>query len=109
MIRLLTWNAQGVGNISTLKRLKKLISMHNISLIILQEPLISTVSEVSRKIGFDNFCSNINNKIWILSRHGLVVQLLSSSDQFLHFMVNTSTSMGAVCVTGIYATHTKIG
>lgn len=75
MISVLVWNVRGVGSISTVRRLRKLAQMHSVSLIILQEPLVSSTSapDVCTRFGFDNYACSDNNKLWMFWRHNLSI------------------------------------
>lgn len=80
MISLLSWNIRGVGNAASLRHLKKLSKIHNISLLVLLEPMFhsSMISSTTQKMGFDSYFV-ANDKIWILWRYGIVLKPLTTS------------------------------
>lgn len=68
MITLLFWNIRGVGNNSSIRRLKNTIKKFKIYMIAIQESKIDEVNILphSTKIGFSDGISNVGGKIWIL-------------------------------------------
>lgn len=65
MISVLVWNVRGIGNISSIRRLRKLVSLYLVSLLIFQEPFVSNAaaSEISQKLGFSDCVCSDNNKL----------------------------------------------
>lgn len=111
MISALVWNVRGIGSVSSIRRLRKLVAFHSISLLILQEPLVnhSASFAICRKLGFVDCLFSDNNKIWILWKNSLSVQLLSQSEQYLHCVARDPSFTGDVFVTGIYGLSTRSG
>lgn len=111
MISTLVWNMRGIGSISTVRRLKKLVSLHSIYLVIISEPLVtqSAIPEISRKLGFPGYATSDNNKVWIFWRHNLTLHVIAQSDQFLHCFLKHPSLSTDIYVTGIYALCTRSG
>lgn len=105
MIKLLTWNIRGVGNIATVRRLKKLCSLHGFSIIILLEPFVAAdqIKSLSTKLGFQDCLASENNKIWILWRHNLTVQLLSQTDQLVNLRCCHPLLPRQIFISAVYA------
>lgn len=74
-----------VGHISTIRRLRKLIKIHSIYLLVLQEHLVSnaTTSVICKILCFLDCVFSDNNKVWMLWNDNLSIQVLSQSEQFL--------------------------
>lgn len=111
MISALIWNVRGLGQISTIRRLKKRISLYSISLLVLQEPLVSYThaQDICHKLGFVDSFSNVNNKVWILWKQPFQLEVLVRSEQFLHCFLKHPMLSAGIFVTGIYAFSTRTG
>lgn len=63
------WNARGVGNKPTIRRIKKMIKEHNIKILVILEPMLSQsrLASTSFNIGLPNSVSNADKhgKVWI--------------------------------------------
>lgn len=67
MINIMVWNARGVGNVSTTRRLKRLCRIHSVSVLVLLEPIVSVDSMDSLRdaLHFSDSLFLNNNKIWV--------------------------------------------
>ena len=68
MIRFLFWNIQGVLRAPNLKRVRKLVKLHSISLIMICEPKIAPINMdmVRVKIGMDYVIANQSGSVSVL-------------------------------------------
>ena len=67
MIKLLFWNARGVGNKPTIARLRKLCRLNSLSLVVLCEPLLglSQLDSVRVRLNFPYGLANTESRIWV--------------------------------------------
>ncbi|KAJ8766129.1 hypothetical protein K2173_021646 [Erythroxylum novogranatense] len=102
------WNVRGIGNLASIRRLKKLCRIHAISCIILLEPFIEAarITEIQSKLGFQYSFASDSNKIWFLCRNGITCSVVFQSSQLLHLKVEGFSS-SPVYVTGVYAKSTR--
>lgn len=109
MISGLFWNVRGIGKKSSVRRLKKISRLHACSFIALFEPLVAENkgAALGQSLGFTAFVSSSNNKIWLLSRHGLHFNLLLSTDQLLHTQVTSPTGTVLGFLSFIYGSCTR--
>lgn len=104
----MSWNVRGVANVATMRRLRKLIRLHSLSLLTLYEPMVdsSRLAEVKERLGFPHGVHSVSNKIWVLWKSNLVVTLLHQSGQLMHFHIYLQQS--SCLVTFIYAKCTRL-
>ncbi|KAL3498202.1 hypothetical protein ACH5RR_040934 [Cinchona calisaya] len=81
----LAWNIHRAFKKSSLRRLKNLIKLHDISLVVLLEPM----AEASRQQVFALVCilKCLTNKIWILWRKPFHLHMSHYYEQFLYLRV----------------------
>lgn len=67
MISCLNWNIRGVANLASKRRLAKLCHIHQVSILILQEPFLSSdhICGLKDYLRFHDCLSSANSKIWI--------------------------------------------
>ena len=60
LMKKIIWNARGVGNRPTVRRLKYLANVHKPNMIAVLEPMVdvSRSEDLMRVLGFDKFYSN---------------------------------------------------
>ncbi|KAL0915584.1 hypothetical protein M5K25_016012 [Dendrobium thyrsiflorum] len=63
---ILIWNVRGVAKLDTWSRIRNLCRIHNITLLVLLEPMVhhSKISVCKRQLGFDNAFSSYSGKNW---------------------------------------------
>lgn len=105
MIRVLCWNVRGIGNIASMRRLRKLCRLHNLSALFLLEPMISSdnLSRIASHFGFQHSLASYSGKIWVFWRHNLSFSFSCQSDQFLHFDCHHPLFDKKFFVTVVYA------
>lgn len=89
MIAQLLWNIHGVGNDVSLRRLKYLIRENCITFLVILEPMLqgSDPEKIKRKLKFDVAHRSCTDKIWIFHQNSFSANIVSESDQGLHFKV----------------------
>ena len=106
-MKIIVWNARGVGNRPTIRQLKYLVKMHNPSIVAVFEPFINDDrgDEVRESLGFDNFMANGtgDSKIWLFSKVGIRVDLLSAFSQGLTVSIFDGYLSSSIIVTFVYA------
>lgn len=100
---------RGVGNVSTVRRLRKLCKLHSFSILVLIEPFVanSHMDSLMHKLGFMGSFSSDNKKILVFWRHGFVVNLVAQSDQYLHLQCSHQPISDSVFLTCVYAKSTR--
>lgn len=75
MINIMVWNARGVGNVSTTRRLKRLCIINSVSVLVLLEPIVSVHSMDSLRdaLHFSDSLFLNNNKIWVFGGSTLIL------------------------------------
>lgn len=99
MISGLIWNVRGIGKMSSVRRIRKLSKINNLSFLCLIEPLVAVNKSQSVRLAlhFDSVSVNANNKIWLLTRgRTLIFHILEAADQFLHVRIN-DTNGSLIC------------
>lgn len=100
---------RGVGNVSTVRRLRKLWLLHSFSILVLIEPFVanSHMDSLMHKLGFMGSFSSENKQILVFWRHGFVVNLVAQSDQYLHLQCSHQSISDSVFLTCVYAKSTR--
>ncbi|KAL0923443.1 hypothetical protein M5K25_007500 [Dendrobium thyrsiflorum] len=82
-------NNKGIGCPSTRIRLKNLCRIHNITLLVIIEPFIdaSKMDSTSSFLGFKHRYANISNKIWVLWKELISIDILGDFNQVLHCQI----------------------
>lgn len=85
MVSLITWNINGISNGPSLRRIKKIIKIHQVSVIALLEPMISAeaILELKTKLQCQGCLANSTSKIWLLWKEGIHCYLLNDHEQHL--------------------------
>ncbi|KAL0906850.1 hypothetical protein M5K25_025378 [Dendrobium thyrsiflorum] len=86
----LLWNVRGIGGRDSKIRVKNLCRIHNIHLLIIIEPLISSnkLDSTAFSLGFPMRFTNCTNKIWIFWRNSVNVSIISDQPQVVHTQIN---------------------
>lgn len=105
MISGLFWNVRGVGNSSSLRRIKRLLRLHRFSLLALFEPMIpaARITDIQHQLHFDHCLFSHTNKIWQFWTNDLRVNLLDNSDQYLHAEILDAQDIFLSFLTVVYA------
>ncbi|KAL0925310.1 hypothetical protein M5K25_003631 [Dendrobium thyrsiflorum] len=84
--KFLIWNIRGIGCPSSRIRVKNLCRIHNISLLVILEPFISVtkLGTTSSTLGFKHSYANITNKIWVMWKDSLAIDIVGDFNQVLH-------------------------
>lgn len=66
MINRIIWNIRGVKSKGVFYRLIKLVRIHKVSFVTLQEPFVdsSNIQHFKRELGFPNIALNYSGNIW---------------------------------------------
>lgn len=111
MISHLFWNIRGVANKASLRRLKFLVRSHNVTLLVLLEPLVHSnkLEEFRIKLGYDFAFSSATGRIWIFGKAMLTIrQVDTSHDQVLHAELQYP-GMEPFFLSAVYAKSTRAG
>ncbi len=86
MITALVWNARGVGNRGTVRRLKKLVRLYSLSFVVVIEPFLDATraDSLRQNLGFDACLVSSSNKIWCFFRNGISGLLIEETNQLYH-------------------------
>lgn len=105
MISSLIWNIRGIGKTPAIRRLRKLIRMHRLSLICILEPFISVdrLEAIRVQLGMEHGLSSQSGKIWIFWSAPFSVELLHDMGQVIHCRVSHSILPDPVLVSYVYA------
>ncbi|CAM8895925.1 unnamed protein product [Rhodiola kirilowii] len=83
----LCWNARGIMNTGTIDYLKSIMSLHQIYLCVILEPMITSdqLSNLVRKLKLGNslHCSSINTHIWLMWNDNVRVTEVCHSSQHI--------------------------
>ncbi|KAL2527111.1 Uncharacterized protein Adt_12165 [Abeliophyllum distichum] len=101
MDNLLFWNLRGIN--SSIKRLKKVVHINNVSMLILAEPIVDKgkIQEYKCKLGYDYCHSNRNGKLWVFWNSHLDCQVIEDQEQFISFQ--TKWREVETIITAVYA------
>ena len=106
-MKILVWNARGLENWPTVRRLRYMVNLYGPSLVAVLEPFISgeSGSNIMSSLGFDHFVANCdgNAKIWIFSKSSIQTSFISSCSQGLTMLLKTGFSPSDLLVTMVYA------
>lgn len=103
MISYLVWNIRGVDNASSVRRIKHIMRVHNISLVALLEPQWSRISitDLQRLLhGFDSV-TNESGTIWIVWKADIQCSVISNESQ--QFTLSYCYKDQQIILTCVYA------
>lgn len=108
MIKGLYWNIRGVG--TSLRRLRRLIRLHQFSFIALFEPFLSgdRLALVQSQLGYPEVLSAPTNNIFIFYRSGYCVSMDSHTDQLIHVRVSDVHGSLLCFLTFVYAKCSRV-
>ncbi|XP_028549548.1 uncharacterized protein LOC114579370 [Dendrobium catenatum] len=90
---ILVWILQlGIGCPSSKLRVKNLCCIHNISVLVLLEPLISMdkLFNTNKILGFKHAFANVSNKIWVFWKEFVRIDFIGDFSQVLHCNIESS-------------------
>ena len=101
------WNARGVGNRSTVRRLKYLVNVHKPHMVAVLEPMVDVNQgeDLKRSLGFDKFYTNNSGlaKIWVFGKASVQMEAVNVFNQALTVSLFDSDIGSMVYVTLVYA------
>lgn len=105
MIRSLIWSIRGISKAPAVRRLRKLIRLHRLSLICILEPFVSSdhLEEIRIRLGMDHALSFHSGKIWVFWSALFFVELLQGMGQVIHCQVSHSHFSDPVVISYVYA------
>lgn len=105
MISTIIWNIRGVRSKGAFERLIKLVKIHKVFFVTLQEPFVDKMylEVFRRELGFDNAASNKNGKIWCFWDHNITCTVVKDHRQQITFIVKHAQFMQNFCIAAIYA------
>ncbi|KAI0493539.1 hypothetical protein KFK09_023657 [Dendrobium nobile] len=109
MINTIIWNVRGIGCPSSRLRTKNHCHIHNISVLVLLEPLISMekLFSTANFLGFHQAFANVSNKIWVFWKDFVMIDVIGNFSQVLHCNIE---SLNFQCVASfVYAASSRFG
>lgn len=105
MIKAIIWNIRGMRSKEAFDRLIRLVKLHNVNFIALQEPFLGPyhIEDFRNLLGFEHALSNNNSKIWCFWRDSLNCSLIYHHKPQLTFKVNKTGDTDYIWVTAVYA------
>lgn len=105
MVCFISWNARGIANVATIRRIKRLFRSHGVSLMAIYEPKsdFAAMGPLIRKLGCEDGVNNRNNRVWVLWKHGLKCMVIHDSDQALTLQISHPLWAEAVWVSFVHA------
>ena len=107
LMKILVWNARGLGNRPIVRRLRYMVQLHGPSLVAVLEPFIcrDRGNDIMSSLGFDHFVANGDGsaKVWIFSKSSIQASLISSCSQGLTMLIKTGLSPSDLLVSFVYA------
>lgn len=105
MMKSLFWNMWVIYNASSLKRLKKLSKIHNISFLAIMEPMVdaSKLEEVRIKLKFSSAYINVTSKVWVFWQPNMQCSVISDTEQALTVKRGHDQVEGEFVITSVYA------
>src|SRR3954467_14352047 len=84
-MNLLAWNIRGIGNIPSIRRLKKLFKNQSLCCAAIFEPKIDSIhlDEIKFRLKCDGSFSNIEGNIWLLWKFDFNCTILHASSQYI--------------------------
>lgn len=101
MIKGLIWNIWGSAS---MRRLKLLIRLHQLSFVAIMEPMVSLdcEEEFQQRLGFSGCLVSPSNKIWLFFSDHYTMVTIKASPQLLHIEFQHVWSRSTVCATFVY-------
>ncbi|KAL0923122.1 hypothetical protein M5K25_007168 [Dendrobium thyrsiflorum] len=86
MIKALIWNIRGIGGAASKARVRNLCRIHDIQILVLMEPMISTdnLDMTAARLGFTMSFANCSNKIWIMWNSNITLNIIADFHQVVH-------------------------
>ncbi|KAM7528608.1 hypothetical protein LguiB_032018 [Lonicera macranthoides] len=105
MIKCLLRNVRGISNASSLKRVRKLSKIHNISFLAVLEPMTdaSKLEKIRSKLKFSSAYSNITSKVWVFWKPIMQCSVLSDTEQALTMRGTHDLVEGEFVISSVYA------
>lgn len=92
MLKAIIWNARGIKNESTKRRLRKLVNLHNLETMVIFEPMTddSNMASLAGFIQLPNFFSSANKggKVWLFWSENLDIQVVECTNQVYNVKVS---------------------
>ena len=99
------WNIRAIGKAPTVRRLKKLIHMHRLSLICVLVPFLhlDKLESTRNRLGIESAISSSSRKIWVFWLVSFTLEVIQDARQVLHCRVSHSFFPDPVFVSLVYA------
>lgn len=103
MIHIINWNIRGMKSKCASERLEKLVRLHKVHMVVLQEPFLTPdqIENYRIYLGFDQAASNRNSKIWCFWKGSLNCSVIENSRQQLTLELNSDGNTS--WITMVYA------
>lgn len=82
---------RGIGCLSTRNIINNFFKSYNIALFVAIEPLMEAnkISKITKMTCFNNFFSNSNNKVWLLTNQFINLYVLEYFNQVINFKISS--------------------
>src|SRR3954464_7601564 len=86
MLNIIVWNIRGLGNPPSLRRIKKLVRVHNIDCFAIIEPKIksATAKDYEYKLNCSGSFANHEGNIWVFWKNNISCTVIYSTAQYVH-------------------------
>ncbi|KAL0904830.1 hypothetical protein M5K25_026985 [Dendrobium thyrsiflorum] len=90
MIKALISNVRGIGGVASKARVHNLCRIHDIQILVLMEPMISTdnLVKTAARLGFSMSFANCSNKIWIMWNSNINLNIIADFQQVVHVQIS---------------------
>lgn len=104
MINSLIWNVRGISKAPTVRRLRKLIQLHRLSLICVPEPFLfaDRLEATQFRLWMDHAISSQSGKIWVFWSTIFSVEIMIDMGQVIHCRVSHALFPKHVFVSYVY-------
>ena len=105
MINALFWNIKGVSKTPNLRRLIRLIHMHNVQFLSICEPKldVSKLETICLRLLFDSVMVNMSTDICVFYKSPFVCLLVGSSDQYIALYIHHPSLPGSLVFFWVHA------
>lgn len=105
MINGLFWNIRGIAKPPNLRRLKRLIRLHDFKFVAICEPKmdVSQIDSIKIRLPFDSVVVNSSTDIWVFYNTPLVCAVLGNSSQHITISVQHPWLARSLCFSFVHA------
>lgn len=103
MIKVFSWNIRGIGHPSKVRFLKNYCHIHNPDIYAILEPWIQLdKNKMGKMTTYGKFISNINNKIWIMYKEEVDLEVLEDLPQMITCKISHINLKDPILISFVY-------